>query len=122
MSATNKFIKLISDHAFWSDEAKRLKEAGKAEFEKCTSLDENKLTCINMAYQDWDNDKSNGFCSVSFEDVYAELISRGEICAHCIEVRNLRKQRMTARRRLGQIRSAITMAGRKIGEKPPEAD
>lgn len=110
----NKFEKLISDHAFWSDEIKRLKEAGRDEFEKCTSLDEHQLTCINMAYQDWVDDKSNGFYSVDFEEVYAELVTRGEICEHCIELRKLRKQRIAARRRLGQIRSAITMAGRKI--------
>ena len=110
----NKFEKLISDHAYWSDEVRRLRADGTAEFEKCKSLGEYQLTCINMAYQDWVDDKSNGFYSVDFEDVYAELVARGEICEHCIELRKLRKQRIAARRRLGQIRSAITMAGRKI--------
>lgn len=122
MSNQQKLIKLIADHAYWSDEARRLKSLGMQHFAKCISVNDETLrqSCIDIAHQDYTNDRANGFYGIGFEEVYDDLVSRGEICEHCIQIRELRKQRMAARRNLGHIRSAITMAGRKLNKSSPE--
>src|SRR5690554_6763234 len=64
---------------------------------------------INAAYGD----------QVSFTDIWDEEIAGGNVCSGCIRIRELKRQRVEASRKLGQIRSAITKAGEhllKVGE------
>lgn len=48
---------------------------------------------------------------VSFDDVWDEEIILGNVCPGCVRIRELKRQRVDASRKLGQIRSAITKAG-----------
>lgn len=57
---------------------------------------------------------------VSFTDVWDEELAGGNVCPGCVRIRELKRQRVEASRKLGQIRSAITKAGEhllKDGEK-----
>lgn len=48
---------------------------------------------------------------VSFADVWDEELAGGNVCPGCVRIRELKRQRVDASRKLGQIRSAITKAG-----------
>jgi len=48
---------------------------------------------------------------VSFTDVWDEELAGGNVCPGCVRIRELKRQRVEASRKLGQIRSAITKAG-----------
>lgn len=48
---------------------------------------------------------------VKFAEVWDEELARGNVCSGCARIRELKRQRVEASRKLGQIRSAITKAG-----------
>lgn len=115
MSTESKYAKLISDHAHWADEVRRLKNLGANEFSLCTRPAYYQGgNCISDLYFDYKNQGCNPYEIVSYEDFYRDSVAGGHVCEHCIAAIELRKQRMIARRRLGQIRAAITMAGRRL--------
>lgn len=48
---------------------------------------------------------------VSFPEVWDEELASDNVCPGCIRIRELKRERVEASRKLGQIRSAITKAG-----------
>lgn len=114
MSSASKLTKLVVDHAHWSDEVRRLKSLGINELSLCSIPSRHQGgNCLSDVHFDYRN-RDNPYEYMSYEDFYQDSVAGGHVCEHCIAARELRKQRMIARRRLGQIRSAITMTGRKI--------
>ena len=130
MNKLQKLEKLMADHAYWSGEIKRLKLEGENAYSSCLRLkkeDSDNLlsllakpmqkTCIEIAYSE--NQAVNSELSIygdheRFNETFTEMVYCGEICEHCQLTRDLKSERMNARRRLGQVRSAITRVGQGI--------
>lgn len=108
--------KLIKDHAFWSDEFKRLKLEGEVEASQCTSdrTDGGNLTvsCIQYAYEEFSFQPADE--EGRFQHDYVKVFNSIEPCQHCRNVRQLKKERVLARRKLGQIRGVMTRIGRTL--------
>lgn len=124
--------KMVRDHAHWADKVRELKRQGESAASNCVrnraaswmSMDERLRTslagnCIEATYQDW---KANadpaeyGGTEQSFEEWWAEARASGTACDNCQRVRDLRAERMLARKRLGAVRAAITRVGRTLPE------
>lgn len=122
-----KMRKLIADHAYWSDRKRRLKKEGEAEMTQCTRMERfddgfgliaTGTSCIALAWGEyrWDDARSMYEDPPDFDQVWNEMIEEGEICTHCQNVRKLKRERVHASKRLGNVRSAITKAGRSLQE------
>ncbi|WP_116364441.1 hypothetical protein [Parahaliea mediterranea] len=119
-----KHQQLFIDHAYWTAERKRLQEAGSEEMSKCDRVQAglerfkfNEKTCIESVHEAWRSQPGDPYSGgPSFEEDWLEAISEGSVCEHCINVRDLRKQRMAAGRKLGGIRSAITRIGQRLAK------
>lgn len=111
--------KLIKDHAFWSDEVRRLKKEGETASTFCLKyrpkigvIDQDKpYDCIQ---ESWAEYQYQGKSQYGDWMNYNEIFDNSEPCEHCVNVRKLKAERMQARRRLGSIRGAITRVGRSL--------
>ena len=119
---------LIAGHAYWSDKKRELKEKGAIEASSCEGLDtcednHNQIigigkTCIQETIDELDSIRAeNPYEYYSFNEVWDNKVAEDEICQHCINVRELKKERSKASRRLGAIRAAITKIGRNLDYK-----
>lgn len=129
--------KLVRDHAHWADRARELKELGSKAADICARRqpkpgmsDEerwralNSENCIAATYNDWDKNsdpREYGGREQSFEEWWHEARASGDACDACQRVRDLRAERMLARRRLGAVRAAITRVGRALQEVEPQS-
>ena len=120
---------LIIKQARLSDLRRDLKSEGCDEASKCTRLTKDSLngfdftsgdSCIAEVYRCWKDDCAEaGFNHCSdphFEDVWEISVDEGDVCQHCKNVRNLKRQRMQAGREIGGVRAAITRAGRRLAK------
>lgn len=124
---------LIAGHAYWSDKKKELAQKGSIELSKClktkvkavpiSAQDEIEFlpigtlsysigkNCIELAIDKLNQDRvENLYQGFSFYEAWGEIGP----CEHCIKVRELKKERTKASRRLGNIRAAMTRIGRNI--------
>ncbi|MBO2552623.1 hypothetical protein I6M38_11595 [Shewanella algae] len=120
---TDKILKLLADHAYWSDKKRELKAESLTEFHSCDGIDtagEGRdfhsfgKHCYERA-NELRNEISTQYYIPSFDECFNEI----EPCEHCIRHKELRKQWAQASRRLGNVRAAITRIGRRINESAP---
>lgn len=120
--------KLIADHAYWADEIRRLKKAGQEAAAACIYLEASTIkaassngsrslmhgtNCIERAWNELQEIRTeNPFEGYSYDEVFEEM--EPEPCEHCRKVRDLRRERMRASKRLGAVRAAITRVGRRL--------
>lgn len=119
--------KLVIDHAYWSDEVRRLKKAGEKASEICAKYrpsgsvilaNRGPYSCIEAAWAEYNGQEPREFGDwMHYDDVF----EHSEPCEHCISVRKLKAKRMQARRRLGSVRGAITRVGRSLSDKSGDA-
>lgn len=132
----DKYQKLIMQHAYYSDLIKDLKSRGGEQSGLCLGIDlvTNKLgekpphplfrsnrqiSCIQNAI-DCNNDANvegsiyGGL--IAFQETWDELVEEGLVCQHCIEVRRLKRERMSAIAHMGAVRAAMTKMGRKLAQ------
>ena len=129
--------KLIADHAYWSDERKRLHAEFVMKLDSCTGMQRKKkdkpiswlgedsgtlfgMDCFNYAFQEVKNYISE-YDSITFEEVWEGCTSHtnGEFwvpCQSCKEALEIRLQKANAGRRLGAVRAAITRVGRELNK------
>ncbi len=119
--------RLMASHAYWAEQVKELRRRTSESLDNCTRVQPIQGSqgfplcpmhdnCIENAYQEWKASDSPYDGGPSFEEVWGDMIEEGEVCIHCQRTRQLKKRRAEAGRRLGQVRSAITKAGRKFQE------
>ena len=116
-------MKLIADHALYSDKIRRLKKLGSEAFFKCERIQDTmsvSVTCIESAISDYKALMTDPTEFISFEEFFLVVVDEGSVCKHCLECRRLKKERAEAGRRLGQIRSAITKIGRRLQQEGDE--
>lgn len=121
--------RLIADHAYWADEWKRLKQLGSEELRKCNGSKRTKhtesdksfswysgLTCFDVAIGIFKDQGSRYYCydGYSFDEIWIGCFEDFEPCEHCKKVRELKKERGKAGRKLGQIRGTLTKIGRRL--------
>lgn len=108
--------KLIADHAYWSDEFRRLKAEGKIEYGSCANKRAPQESCIGLVYNEVAslNEESMPYDGYSFDEVWEN--GEVDICDHCRKLRELKKKRIAASRKLGGIRAAMTRIGRRIND------
>lgn len=127
--------RLAMEHARWSRVKRETKkEAGQIDCERQVPtrlvkgerepffIPSSRENCIEFVYRlVSDMNAEQPFdVQVSFDDVWDEELAGGNVCPGCVRIRELKRQRVEASRKLGQIRSAITKAGEhllKVGEK-----
>jgi hypothetical protein len=132
--------KLIKDRAYWVAEKKRLKEEGVIESTKCLKVtlvkriggsplfsDDHEFvelkgkTCFQEASEIYKelNDEESAYYGIHipFNDIWY----RGEDhevdfkpCAHCENVRQLKRKRAYAGRRIGAIHASLTRIGNRL--------
>lgn len=115
--------KLVIDHARWSIVKRKLKRQ-QDKVGVCNrkvqgggwlnaALDRN---CIERTYKEVGALNESGE-ETTFEELWLENIESGEVCDVCRRVRDLKRARNKASRRLGLVRSAITRAGETLIKK-----
>ena len=122
----NQLESLISKHAKYSDLKSELKSKVCDEYskhkdsdfkeiftgdDKLDELDEALSICPTLAYR--------AVKILNRDAQWPECYSYDEVlhmygCEHCIKARSLKKELATVNQKLGQIRGAITRAGRKL--------
>ena len=120
---------LIIKQAQLSDLRRELKARGCEEAAKCTRLKAQGMgvfglsvgdTCIAEAYKCWKDDCEeaafNHCGGPDFEEIWQISIDEGEVCQHCQNVRELKRQRMRAGEKLAGVRAAITRVGRRLAK------
>lgn len=115
---------LLIKQARLSDLRRQLKSEGCMEAAQCTQMQDDSAdgfplrvgrTCIEDVYQGWkDCFDADPYSEPGFEEVWEEAAHEGDVCQHCQNVRNLKKQRMQAGRELAGVRAAITRVGRRM--------
>lgn len=126
--------KLVADHAFWADEIRRLKKAGQEEAAACIYLEASTIkaassngsrslmhgtNCIERAWNELQEERAvSPFEHWEYDEIFENL--EPEACEHCRKVRELRRERMNASKRLGAVRAAITRVGRRLQEEEAE--
>jgi len=122
--------RLAMEHARWSRVKRETKkEAGQIYCERQQSAEglssflipSRRENCIEFVYRLVSGMKADTPYDnqVSFAEVWDEELAGGNICPGCVRIRELKRQRVEASRKLGQIRSAITKAGEhllKVGD------
>jgi hypothetical protein len=115
--------KLVADHAYWADEIRRLKKAGEDEAAQCVHLkagtapEEIPMTfgtnCIQRAWDELQKERTaDPLERWEYDEIFEDM--EPEPCEHCRKVRELRRERMRASKRLGAVRAAITRVGRRL--------
>ncbi len=118
--------KLVVNHAFWADEIQRLKKAGQDEAARCIYLEPSSITragtglqlmfgtnCIQRAWDELQKERTaHPFEHWEYDEIFENM--EPEPCEHCRKVRELRRERMKASKRLGAVRAAITRVGRRL--------
>jgi len=137
----DKYQKLIMQYAYYSDLIKDLKNKGGEEYILCLGVDTRTTTLGNKPFEaekweemyqlkkpnarvnciqnaiDWMKDShTEGDYWVTFDEAFSDADAEGLVCAHCHEVRRLKRERMKAIAHLGAIRGAMTKMGRKLAE------
>lgn len=116
-------LTLVRDHAFWADEASRFKALGSEAYSRCENLDTAGegssfhsfgTPCLETVVNEYRSLKQDPYECIGFEEFYQERVVSDEVCCWCQKVREYKSQRVKARLRLGQIRSAITRIGRRL--------
>ena len=120
---------LLIKQARLSDLRRELKAEGCEEASKCVRLKSQKIgdcewsvgeSCISEAYQGWKDECAEAafnHCSgPDFDEVWQIYVDDGEACEHCQNVRDLKRQRMEAGRKLAGVRAAITKVGRRLAK------
>lgn len=116
---------LLIKQAQLSDLRRDLKAQGVAESDKCERQrrDVHALgfvdsrNCIEAAYHEWQGEMKESALygdGPDFEEMWSNAVLEGEVCQHCQNVRELKKQRMQAGRELAGVRAAITRVGRRL--------
>lgn len=127
--------RLAMQHAKWSRVKREAKSAASQAYCKRQSIEglsplhdaedylraQEQENCIERVYRlVSDMNAEQPFdIQVNFDDVWQDELAGGNVCQQCIRIRELKRQRVEASRKLGQIRSAITKAGDhllKVGE------
>lgn len=104
--------KLAIEHARWSQIVRETKqESSQFECDSCTAYKPE--TCIEKVYNTVavENSGLPHGQRISFEEVWSDAVLEGYVCSECIKIRQLKKKRVHASRRLGQVRTAITKTG-----------
>lgn len=109
-------VKLAKDHAYWADKVRDLYRQSQQIC--CSRSQPSGRTCINKAFEETRDHNLDCHYDeyICYEEVWQDMVAAGEVCGDCKKHRELKKQRMYARRRLGVIRGAITRVGRTIME------
>lgn len=119
---------LLIKQAQLSDLRRELKAKGSEEADKCEryAKDVKRLgyvdskNCIGWVFECFKDDVAEAACNhcsgPEFEEVWQISVGEGEVCQHCRNVRNFKKQRMQAGRELGGVRAAITRVGRRLAQ------
>ena len=106
---------LLVKQAQLSDLRRQLKAEGCAEAEQCTLR--TGRNCIEEVYRDWHHAfNEDPYSEPGFEEAWSEAVCVGDVCQHCQNVRNLKKQRMQAGREIAGVRAAITRVGRRLAK------
>lgn len=122
--------KLLINHAYWSDRIRELKDLSSKATSDCTRLREmteslvkngwigrpTPHNCIEYVYSSWSSDLDPVYENITFEEVWADAVIEGDVCQSCQDVRRYKTERISARRRLGAIRAAITRVGRRLAK------
>lgn len=125
--------KLLINHAYWSDRIRELKELSSQAISDCTRLREmtesteslvfdgwtgrpTPHNCIEYVYSSWSSGFDPVYENITFEEVWADAVVEGDVCQSCQDVRRYKTERISARRRLGAIRAAITRVGRRLAK------
>lgn len=116
--------RLAMEHARWSRVKRETKkEAGQIDCKRQsteglspfhdTEAWASRENCIEFVYRlVSDTNAEQPFdVQVSFNEVWDDELAGGNVCPGCVRIRELKRQRVEASRKLGQIRSAITKAG-----------
>jgi hypothetical protein len=124
---TANYEQLIAGHAYWSDKAKEdlsihfdLKDscAINVGFPPSGNCFEKAYKLVGQNRADADEAFEEGYgdwCTASFDEIFSGTSTHDfEACDHCKKVRDLKKKRTYAKRRLGAIRAAMTRVGRNI--------
>lgn len=117
---TSPAEKLLMGHAHWTAERKRLKAEGCESMSKCVQLADGNKSCIAEIYHDWQSAEVNewGEISITYDELWVEGIEEGRVCEHCQSVRELKRQRMNAGRRLGAVRTCDRLVRSQIFYSP----
>lgn len=119
---------LLIKQARLSDLRRRLKAEGSEEADRCEryAKDVKRLgyvdskNCIGWVFDCFKDDVYEANCNhcegPEFEEIWEIAVDEGEVCQHCQNVRNLKKQRMQAGRELAGVRAAITRVGRRLAK------
>lgn len=122
--------RLAMEHARWSRVKRETKkEAGQIDCKRQSAeglsplhdAESYRENCIEFVYRLVSGMKADTPYDnqVSFAEVWDEELAGGNVCPGCVRIRELKRQRVEASRKLGQIRSAITKAGEhllKVGD------
>jgi len=127
--------KLVADHAHWADEIRRLKKAGEDEAVQCIHLEKSTIkaaksigsvplmfgtNCIQRAWDELQEERAaDPFERWEYDEIFEDM--EPEPCEHCRKVRELRRERMRASKRLGAVRAAITRVGRRLKQEESAA-
>lgn len=120
MNKLKQYQALIARHAYLDGEVSKLKAEGKKEFNLCKTRgpQTNYANCTGLQFKKWEADvpvtRTVYDEFISFEEFYSEAVANGEVCEHCQRLRELKKFRSFASKRLGQLRGAITRIGNKL--------
>lgn len=119
--------RLARKHAYWSDLRERFRKEGLEELNICDNYELDRIggfsvprgkNCIEQIYDSWKGEESDHYheyCELPpFEEVWDQSVEAGVVCVHCQKVRELKKKRAEAGRRLGIIRGALTRIGRRL--------